>query len=158
MAGPPPAIRHLFVPASSHDSVWLRQASGALLENEPRSGDICVSRGRKPAVKWEIRPSPVGTTEVATPPVKPYPFKAFCPQLPKQMNNLGSRMRPGVRYTLIIMTSVDFTSAAALSPRLRRISRAASAVMMEVMCCPPIESFTCASSPSMRTSTMRPTN
>ena len=61
-------------------------------------------------------------------------------------------------YTLTIMTSVDFTSAAALSPRLRRISRAASAVMREVMCCPPMESFTCASSPSMRTSTMRPTS
>jgi len=34
-----------------------------------------------------------------------------------------------------IITSVDLTSAAALSPRFKRISRAASAVMMEVMCC-----------------------
>ena len=127
-------------------------------ENQPRSGDICFSRERKPAVKWEIRPSPVGTTEVATRPVKPYPFGASCPQLLKQMNNPVPGVCPAERYTLTIMTSVDFTSAAALSPRLRRISRAASAVMMEVICCPPIESFTWASSPSMRTSTMRPTN
>ena len=45
-------------------------------------------------------------------------------------------------YTRTIITSVDLMSAAALSPRWSRISRAASAVIMEVMCWPPMESFT----------------
>ena len=42
------------------------------------------------------------------------------------------------------MTSVDLIRAAAIWRFLSRNSRTASAVMMEVMCCPPTESVTCA--------------
>ena len=45
----------------------------------------------------------------------------------------------GPPYTRRIMTSVDLMRAAARSPTFRRISLAASAVMMEVMCCSPMD-------------------
>ena len=45
-------------------------------------------------------------------------------------------------YTRRIMTSVDLMSAAAVCPFSRRISRAASAVMIDEIRCPPIKSFT----------------
>ena len=47
-----------------------------------------------------------------------------------------------VLYGRTIMTSVDLTSAAAVSPTFKRISRTASAVMIDVMCCPPNERLT----------------
>ncbi len=54
------------------------------------------------------------------------------------------------------MTSVALISAAAVCPGLRFISRAELAVMIEVICWPPIEIFTSAMSPLMRTPSMRP--
>jgi hypothetical protein len=42
------------------------------------------------------------------------------------------------------MTSVALMRAAAVWPLARRISRAASAVIIAVICWPPMESFTCA--------------
>ena len=45
--------------------------SGTNCRNEPRSGDICFSRGRKPAVKWEKRPSRGAAALVATQSLKP---------------------------------------------------------------------------------------
>ena len=64
----------------------------------------------------------------------------------------------GIRQTRKIITSVDFMSAATTSPFLRRISRAASAVMMEVICWPAIERVTCAISPLVFNSTILPIN
>ena len=49
--------------------------------------------------------------------------------------------------TRTIMTSVDLMRAAAVWPFSRRISRAASAVMMDEMRCPPMDSLTWASKP-----------
>ncbi len=57
-----------------------------------------------------------------------------------------------------IITSVDLISAAARSPTFKRNSFAASAVMIEVMCCSPIASVTCASKPSNLISRIRPIN
>ena len=56
------------------------------------------------------------------------------------------------------ITSVDLISAATVSPFFSCISRAASAVIIEVMICPPMERRTWASNPSIFRSTMRPTN
>ena len=50
-------------------------------------------------------------------------------------------------YMRTIITSVALMSAAAACPFSRRISRAASAVMIEEMRWPPIESFTYANRP-----------
>src|SRR5579883_2592442 len=61
-----------------------------------------------------------------------------------------------LRQTRRIMTSVDLTRAAARSPGLRRISFAASAVMMEVMCCSPIARVIWASKPLYFTAMTRP--
>ena len=58
----------------------------------------------------------------------------------------------------MIITSVDLISAAAIWPFFSRSSRTASAVMMEVMCCPPTERVTCASNPLVLMSVMRPTS
>src|SRR6202035_326289 len=55
-----------------------------------------------------------------------------------------------------IMTSVDLTSAATRSPGLRRISLAASAVMMEVMCCSPMARVICARRPLYLMAVTRP--
>jgi hypothetical protein len=57
-----------------------------------------------------------------------------------------------------IITSVDLISAAAFSPAFKRSSRAASAVMIDVICWPPIESVTWAISPSIFTLITRPTS
>src|SRR5712692_783918 len=59
-------------------------------------------------------------------------------------------------HTLKIITSVDLISAAARSPGFNRSSFAASAVMIEVMCCSPIASVTCASSLLHLIATTRP--
>src|SRR5258708_5207909 len=55
-----------------------------------------------------------------------------------------------------IMTSVDLTRAATRSPGLRRISLAASAVIMEVMCCSPMAKVICASRPLYLMAVNRP--
>src|SRR6266478_7849604 len=67
-----------------------------------------------------------------------------------------SDLRPS--YTRRIITSVDLISAAARSPGFSRISFAASAVMMDVMCCSPIASVTCARIPLYLMATTRPIN
>ena len=51
------------------------------------------------------------------------------------------------QFGMMIMTSVDLIRAAAICPFFRRISRTASAVMIEVMCCSPSVRVTCASRP-----------
>ena len=48
--------------------------------------------------------------------------------------------------------------AAAVCPGLSRISRAEVAVMIEVICCSPIEIFISAIKPLMRTLSIRPTS
>src|SRR5712692_6528462 len=63
---------------------------------------------------------------------------------------------PVTSHTLKIITSVDLISAAARSPGFNRNSFAASAVMIEVICCSPIASVTCASSPLNLIATTRP--
>lgn len=45
-------------------------------------------------------------------------------------------------YGSTIITSVDLMRAAAICPFFNRISRTASAVTMDVMCCPPTDSVT----------------
>ena len=61
-------------------------------------------------------------------------------------------------YTRTIITSVDLIKAAALSPTFRRISRTASAVIIDVIFWPPMESVTWAINPSILISVMRPAN
>jgi hypothetical protein len=61
-------------------------------------------------------------------------------------------------HTRMIMTSVALIKAAAVWPGLSRISRAEVAVMIDVICCSPIEIFTSAISPLMRTLSIRPTS
>ena len=57
-----------------------------------------------------------------------------------------------------IITSVALISAAAVCPAFNCISRAELAVMIDVMCWPPIEILTSAIRPLMRTESMRPTS
>ena len=60
--------------------------------------------------------------------------------------------------TLKIITSVALISAAARSPGFNRSSFAASAVMIDVICCSPIARVTCASNPLNLIATTRPIN
>ena len=55
-----------------------------------------------------------------------------------------------------IITSVDLISAATVCPFCSRISRTASAVIIEVMCWPPIDSVICAIKPMVLISVTRP--
>src|SRR4029077_14678342 len=64
----------------------------------------------------------------------------------------------GSSHTLRIITSVDLIRAAARSPGFSRISLAASAVMIAVMCCSPIAIVTCASNPLYFSEITRPIN
>ncbi len=57
-----------------------------------------------------------------------------------------------------IITSVAFMRAAAVCPGFSRISRAELAVIIDVICWPPIEIFTSAIRPLMRTVSIRPTS
>jgi DNA-binding winged helix-turn-helix (wHTH) protein len=57
-----------------------------------------------------------------------------------------------------IMTSVAFMRAAAVCPGFSCISRAEVAVMIDVICCPPIEIFISAIRPLIRTESTRPTS
>ena len=49
------------------------------------------------------------------------------------VSGASAESREGLRYSLTIMTSVDFTRAATVWPFFKRISRTASAVMMDVI-------------------------
>jgi len=71
---------------------------------------------------------------------------------------LVSAARLSRRHIFRIMTSVDLMSAATVCPFCKRISRTASAVMMEVIRCPPIESVTWAINPLVLISVTRPIN
>ena len=64
--------------------------------------------------------------------------------------------RSEIVYTRRIITSVDLMRAAAGWPFSRRISRTASDVIIEVICCPAIDKVTCAMIPSTLMSTIRP--
>jgi hypothetical protein len=59
-------------------------------------------------------------------------------------------------HILSIITSVDLISAATVCPFCSRISRTASAVIIEVMCWPPMESVICAIKPMVLISVTRP--
>ena len=61
-----------------------------------------------------------------------------------------------VTYGRTIITSVDLMRAAATWPCFSRNSRTASAVMMEVMRCSPMDSVTCAIRPLVLISTTLP--
>ena len=66
----------------------------------------------------------------------------------------------GIRgsQTRRIITSVDLINAATMSPAFKRISCTASAVMIDVMCCSPIDNVTWAISPLILMPTTRPTS
>src|SRR5271166_1791211 len=61
-------------------------------------------------------------------------------------------------HTRRIITSVALIKAAAVCPGLSCISRAEVAVIMDVICWPPIEIFTSAIKPLIRTESTRPTS
>jgi hypothetical protein len=63
-----------------------------------------------------------------------------------------------LRHTRKIMTSVAFMRAAAVCPGFSCISRADLAVMIEMICWPPIEISTSAIRPLIRTASIRPTS
>ena len=66
--------------------------------------------------------------------------------MPRRTQRQSFRNKRGgserLRYSRTIMTSVDFTAAATVWPFFKRISPTASAVMMDVIRCPPRETVT----------------
>src|SRR5690348_2107502 len=70
----------------------------------------------------------------------------------------NSREEAEIHYGRRIITSVDLINAAAVSPFLRRISRTASAVTIDVIFWPPMERVIWAINPSILMSVTRPIN
>ena len=88
------------------------------------------------------------------------PARRLLPALPSGIMNQSTGEGTGnfSYYTRRIITSVALMRAAAVCPALSCISRAELAVIIDVICWPPIEIFTSAIRPLMRTDSMRPTS
>jgi hypothetical protein len=107
------------------------------------------------------RPVKLVTTTYARrdpPPESPPCAQANGKTGPSQTLRTRERQEEERHYALLIITSVALMSAATVSPTFRCISRTASAVITDVMCCPPIEILTCAIKPLVLISTIRPTS